>query len=95
MAADRDVAGAEAAESAEDAGGAASENGSSATGQGTSPEGARPAQKPEPEGFNRIPYWMHHEKGLSDFVAGVLVTLAGGIIIMVVCYILILVWPAK
>jgi hypothetical protein len=38
---------------------------------------------------------MRHEKGYSDFVAGVLVTLAGGAIIIIVSYILILVWPAQ
>lgn len=51
--------------------------------------------KPPPTGLARIPYWMRHEKGYSDFVAGVLVTLAGGAIIIIVSYILILVWPAQ
>lgn len=53
--------------------------------------------KPEepPTGFNRIPYWLRHEKGFSDMVAGGLVLLAGGLLIVVVSLFLILVWPAR
>ena len=51
--------------------------------------------KDPPTVFNRIPYMLRHEKGLSDIVAGSLVLLAGGLLIVVVSYILILVWPAR
>jgi hypothetical protein len=50
-------------------------------------------QKP-PEGINRIPYWLKHEKGFSDFTAGIIVLLTGGLIITVVTYLLTILWPA-
>ena len=72
-----------------------SETGGSESPAGAKPENPQGESKVPPKGFARIPYWMRHEKGYSDFVAGVLVTLAGGAIIIIVSYILILVWPAQ
>ena len=51
--------------------------------------------RPAPKGFNRIPYWLRHELGLSDTVAGTIVVLASGAAIMLVVYLLSLVWPAS
>jgi len=54
------------------------------------------AEKPKepPKGLNKIPYWLRHEKGLSDFVAGGIVLIGAGLLIVIVCSILILAWPA-
>jgi hypothetical protein len=51
--------------------------------------------KEPPKGFNRIPYWLKHEKGMSDFVASAIVLLAGGVIVTLVAFLLTIVWPAR
>lgn len=55
-----------------------------------------PASSAEiPKGFNRIPYWLRYEKHMSDFTAGTLVVLVGGVAIILLFYVLVLVWPAR
>lgn len=50
--------------------------------------------KEPPKGINAIPYWLRHEKGFSDLVAGGIVLLGAGLIIVVLSFLLILLWPA-
>ena len=50
--------------------------------------------KERPKGINAIPYWLRHEKGFSDLVAGGIVLLGAGLIIVVLSFLLILLWPA-
>ncbi len=68
---------------------------------GSSSAAAKPvikkvAEKPKepPKGLNKIPYWLRHEKGLSDFVAGGIVLIGAGLLIVIICSVLVLVWPA-
>ena len=63
------------------------------TGKGRQVKGS---QTPEPAtGLNRIPQWLHQEKGLSDTVAGSLVVIVSGGLIMLLVFILTKVWPAS
>ncbi len=45
-------------------------------------------------GFNRIPRWLHQEKGLSDTLAGSVVVLVSGLVIMGLVFVLSKIWPA-
>ena len=59
-------------------------------------EGVREAPKASVKGtgLNRIPVWLHRELGLSDTLAGSLVVLASGGLIMALVYLLAILWPA-
>ena len=56
-------------------------------------KGADNQDKPA-TGFNRIPRWLHQEKGLSDTLAGSVVVLVSGLVIMGLVFVLTKVWPA-
>lgn len=44
-------------------------------------------------GLNRIPQWLTREKGLPDWLAGTVVVVAAGLLLMAVVGILVLAWP--
>ena len=46
-------------------------------------------------GLNQIPRWLTQEKGLPDWLAGSLVVIAGGLLIALLVWILILIFPAR
>ena len=65
-------------------------------GSGAKGKQAKTAQEAKPAtGLNRIPKWLHQEKGLSDTVAGSLVVIVSGGLIMLLVFILTKVWPAS
>lgn len=58
------------------------------------PKGSSSAAKPE-RGLNRIPQWLTRDKGLPDWLAGSVVVVAGGLLLTLLVWLLILIFPAR
>lgn len=58
------------------------------------PKMASAAEKPE-RGLNKIPQWLTREKGMPDWLAGSVVVVAGGLLLTLLVWLLILIFPAR
>jgi len=45
-------------------------------------------------GFNRIPHWLRKEKRLPDSISGAIVVTVSGLVLILITYLFILIWPA-